>query len=188
MSTPDKNLYSYNGPDDDCKLVDDSMHSFGVEHTPAAWSDTLKYSTGLTDFVHRVGDVFGGKEDCIDVNNRCRNVAVYAKGLWSGGKYVATIKGGSTGTRITGRIVAGGSEVDVDIGNWSDQSDQPTTGTVLCLTRTDGRPVTVRVLNGEKPAEDPDSGPYRYVFPHPDAWYHKAAVWFFMTFRRVFWK
>jgi hypothetical protein len=187
MSKPDNNLFSYNGPEYNGQSLGNGAGVYGHSTPAPDWQDTLKYTTKLQNFTHRVGHVFGGTEDCVDVNNECTGVAVIAKGFWSGGKYVATVKGGSFGITLRGSIYKSGSEVDVDLGNWSDQSAKKTSMVFLDLVKPEDREVTVRVLNAHKPILAPASGPYRYVFPHPDSWYHGAAVWFFMRFRR-FWK
>jgi hypothetical protein len=74
-----------------------------------------------------------------------------------------------------------GSEVDVDIGNWSDQSNEPTRGVFLGLYSKTGKPILVRVLNGRRPIFIEETGPYVYAFPKPDTWYHKYVVWIFLT-------
>jgi hypothetical protein len=179
----DKILHAF-GRDWSHQTLDQSNTDFGK--TAGSWSDTLKYTDGVTDFTHRVGSATGGSEDIIDVNNKACDVTVVAKELWSGGKYVATIKGGSTATYLEGTIYKGGSEVDIDYGNHSDQSSAKTTGNILNVKHKSGAPVTVRVLNADKPLFTPGSGPYVYVFPHPDAWYHGICVRFFMVFHKFF--
>lgn len=202
----DVNLYSYNGPDYDGHSILIDAESVGLKERHVTWTnnpvtgalivgheiywaDTLKFSTGLADCNVQAGRVYGGKEDCADFNNKCHNIQLKADSFHSGGKYVTTIKGGCTGIDIRGEIECGGSEVDHDYGNWSDQSNAKTTGNILGTWKADGSPVTVRCLNADKPMVVPGTGPYRYLFPRPDAFYHGIVVWLFLTTRRLkLWK
>ena len=181
----DYNLYNFYDTDSGREFVYDDPMGDGTP-TPS-WSDTVKITSGCADFKLTADAIYGGKEDCVDINNRCVGIEVVAN-FHPQGKYVATIKGGVRGVLLKGILNGHGKEVDIDLGNWSDQSSQKTQGVKLDLVAYDQSPVTVRVLNAEKPVLVPGSGPYRYVFPHPDAWYHGLAVWFFFKFRKVFWK
>lgn len=179
----DKILHSY-GPDYNGQTLDESSFTIGPIRVKPDWQDSLKYTNHITGFIHQVGTVNGGSEDCVDMNNGANGVHVIAKAFNSQGKYVATIKGGSKNCSLSGNITHGGSEVDVDLGGWSDQSNVKTAGIVLDLTKGGG-PVTVRVLNADKPAVTPGSGPYQYAFPHPDGWYHGICVKVLFTFWRA---
>lgn len=176
----DINLYNYyegsNG-----LTIDDSGKTLGRNEPNPSWSDTLKYTSQLTDFRHQIGVVYGGKEDCADINNRCRNLRLSANEWHAQGRYVFTVKGGSAGITLAGHIVNGGTRADVVIGDHSDQSSDPTTGVRLCLTKRVG-PVRVRVLNGDKPILDPFTGPYQYIWPHPDGWLHGFWSWLYTRF------
>ena len=153
----DKNVISY------CGERPLGIRDHGIIAPPdESYSDSLK----ITDCDHgyvRAIRIFGGAEDCLDVNNRCRNIEVSAGEWHSGGKYVCTIKGGSENITVGGIIVKHGSEVDVDIGNRSDQSDNTTRGVALDFSTRDGSPVTVRVLNAERPRILNPGQPYRFV-------------------------
>lgn len=147
MSKPDINLHSFNGPDFDGAVV-----TMLDEIRPGSEiSDTLKCSSRLRDFTGRFGVVYGGKEDCIDINNRCERIYIEAQRWVPQGKYLATLKGGSRSIAISGEVEGHGSEVDIDIGNISDQSDNPTKDITLNLRHVAGDPITVRVINGERP-------------------------------------
>lgn len=162
----DINLISYNGPQDNGQSVDLTLDGAIVPGPEI--SDTLKFSTGLTSFYGRFPSVTSGTEDCIDVNNQCRVVNIVVDKLVFRGTMGVTIKGGSKDIRITAYDCEGhGKETDVDIGNWSDQSSEPTTGVMLDICRSDGEAVRVRVINGETPMLLPESGPYKFVFPWP---------------------
>lgn len=176
----DKNLVSYyetsNG-----KVINYET-DIGNPTTNPDWSDSLKITSQCTDFTFLGKAIYGGQEDCVDMNNRCNNVRVVAE-FHPQGKYVATIKGGCTNIFLEGTIYGKGKEVDVDIGNWSDQSTNPTTGVVLDVKKADGSPVYVRVLNGAAPTLK--GGNYKFIFPKPNTWYHDIVVKIFMLFNRI---
>lgn len=117
-----------------------------------AYSDVLKLSRAQ-DVVVRNCYIYGGVEDCIDMNRYCENVLIENCTLYPAGKYAMTIKGGSSGIVLRNIVIDGhAGEVDIDLGNWSDQSMEQSRA--ICLdnvTRADGTPVTVRVLWAEKP-------------------------------------
>jgi hypothetical protein len=148
MSRPDINLLSFTGPEQNNQTLQFSDEE--VRPGPEI-ADTLKFTSRLTNFTVYLNTVYGGREDCVDVNNHSENLHIYAK-LWvPQGKYLATIKGGSKFITLGGKVRGHGKEVDVDIGNISDQSTKPTGPVYLNLTHEKGEPITVRVLNGEKP-------------------------------------
>jgi hypothetical protein len=160
----ENNLLSFTGPYSDIGTKE-LGNVDGSGGTPP-YSDAVhfSYATGWT--VH-ADSIIGGKEDCIDINNRSMAVNVSVNKLYSNGEYVCTIKGGSRGITISGTIYAHGKTVDVDLGNWSDQSHDVTRGVILDLVTVDGSPVTYRVLNADKPTFAPGSGPYQSTFVLP---------------------
>ncbi len=181
MSTPDINLYSFNGPGDNGKAIDWSNNDVVPDATIA---DTIKCSTGLTNFSLRIGRVTSGKEDCLDINNLCRGVSVTSE-LWTlRGTMGITAKGGSSNIYISGPMDGRGKECDVDLGNASDQSHAKVTGVQLNLWRVDSGAVRVRVLNSDMPYEVPGSGPYTYVFPWKWTPFRSMVVKIFMEWRR----
>lgn len=116
------------------------------------YDDILKFSKAEYVVVKN-SQIWGGKEDCVDMNRYCKDICIKDTTLFPRGKYGVTIKGGSN--RITLKNINfywHGSEVDIDIGNWSDQSDELTRGVRLVnIQAADDRPVKVRVLWGEVP-------------------------------------
>jgi len=183
MATNDVNLYSFNGPYYNGKTVD---LADTVIVPPDYFSDTIKCSTGLTDCRIYLGAVHGGLEDALDVNNRCSNLEIVAQ-QWvfdpGHSKMGFTIKGGSRNIKVSG-LVQG--DPLVDIGNASDQSHDPTTGVHLNLRRVDGKPIRVRVLNGDEPTFEPGSGPYQFIFPWRIRWLRVLATKIFLEMRRHF--
>lgn len=181
----DSYLLAWTGPAWNGKTVDYSDRDFDG----SSYSAALKHSGALTGFTSRVRKAIGGRDACVDVNNFCRNLDITVGELWPTGQFAATIKGNSTGIRLRGRLMRHAQKFDVIIGEWSDQSNQPTTGVSLGLIPDDGQPVVVCVLAGEKPVEEPGTGPYVYRFPSPDMPGHGVAVWGFQTLRRWgFWR
>lgn len=161
----DLNRLSFNGPSDNGKSVCLAFESGAVDGR--GFADALKFSSGLSDFHGRFGTVFSGSEDAVDVNNRCSGLTIAADRYVLGGRMGITIKGGSSDVTVEGWLEGNGSECDVDIGNWSDQSHEPVTGVKLGLRKWDGSKVRVRVINGDVPEFLPGSGPYCFVFPWP---------------------
>lgn len=180
---PDKVLHSFNGPYDNGKSVDWS----GTFISDNSCDDILKFSTGLTDFRIKAGIVVGGKEDAVDVNNKCRNLEISAdkwifKDRYS--KIGFTIKGGSESIRLgAGELVYG--DPIIDLGNASDQSHDITRGIHINLKSADGRPLRVRVLGAERPTFEPGSGPYRYIFPWSWVPFCHLVARIFLAIRRL---
>lgn len=179
----DRNLQSFYETSNDTTY--DAADNLGYPNPRPDWSDALKITSQCTNFTYVGQTVYGGQEDCVDINNRCKSVRVSAV-FRPQGKYVSTIKGGSRGIILTGSVYGHGTEVDVDLGNWSDQSQETTRQVHLNLKSMDGKPIRVRVLKAETPTFEEGSGPYEYAWPKPDSWYHDLVVWFFYTFKRIF--
>lgn len=116
------------------------------------YSDILKFSKAEYVVVKNC-EIWGGKEDCVDMNRYCRDICIKDTKLLPRGKYGVTIKGGSH--NITLKDVTfywHGTETDIDIGNWSDQSDEKTIRVRLVnVGSNDSKPVKVRVLWGDVP-------------------------------------
>lgn len=177
---PDVNLISFNGPHDNYRAVKMEAPLDGT-----GFDDTVKCSTGLTGFKAQFGVVKGGREDALDVNNRCQELDLAAD-LWVlRGTMGFTIKGGSRDVRVSGPVEGHGRECDVDLGNASDQSHEETRRVRLNLWRVDGSPIRVRVLNAELPFEEAGSGPYVYVFPWKSRVLRVVTVKVFMEWRRL---
>jgi hypothetical protein len=199
MSKPDKNLISFSG-DETGTIWRNGEWLFGPNFNgemrrhveaghqatfdPAQIADTIKLS-GVRNFeLTLLGEVVGGYEDCVDINNRCSNVTIYARdGFCGTGRYVLTIKGGSQDIYVSGPVLAPGRECDACLGNWSDQSREPTTNVGLDLSR-DGRPVRWRNLNATPPAFTRRSGPYRRLLSVP-GFLRPAFVWAYGLGKRL---
>jgi len=159
----DRNLHSFNEPTrHNSKAF--GFSNVGMEEPPETYQDTLKFSNGVDRVVVTDDNtVWGGSEDCVDMN-AVTNCSVRAKGFMPRGLFCATVKGGAHGAFIQGELLGHGSEVDFDLGNWSDQSRAKTGSAILDVTSADGSPITYRVLNAERPVLA-GPGPWRNVFP-----------------------
>ncbi len=143
----DNNFRSY--ADVDGVTVRDEIIS---PENPTQYNDILKLSNAKNvDVINSY--IVGGSEDCIDMNRNCENVFISSAELCPNGKFGITIKGGSRGIIIQNvEFLRHGTETDIDIGNWSDQSNEPVRRVTLAnLKSMDGKPVRVRVLWGERP-------------------------------------
>jgi hypothetical protein len=123
---------------------------------PDGWQDALKLSN--ISNVHVCADfIMGGTEDVIDIN-KCHDVTVSLGDTLPMGRYLATVKGGSSGVIISVNDMCGhGSETDFDFGNWSDQSQEKTVNSVV-LVVTAFKEVFVRAINSDKPQVDAGKG------------------------------
>lgn len=161
----DKNYYSI-ADQDGVVIENKDFPDEGV--SCLEYSDIFKLSHA-TNVVLRNSKIAGGKEDCIDMNRYCENVLIENVTLHSGGKYCITIKGGTKNVVLRNIIVdAHGSETDIDLGNWSDQSSDLTTNITLDNVKSrDGTPVRVRVLWADKPTIIGGSDIKLTVIPRP---------------------
>lgn len=166
MSKPDVNWISYTG-DAAGNIWRNGLHLFGPGDSPGirAYSegnitlppggkiaDVLKFSGVQRLRVVVRGELPGGTEDCIDINNGCRDLEVQLlKGMRPAGQYAVTIKGGSRNVRIEGTILGPARTVEVDLGNHSDQSQEPTTGVHLALVPAYQGKIRYRQLNASTP-------------------------------------
>lgn len=154
MTAPDQNYISI--ADVTGKTIKNgviSPSSEGID--PATIDDVLKFSHAINCGVEDctiTGDGLN-KENVIDMNRLCENILVKNCILYSGKQNAITIKGGCHNIQITDtRIVPGYGHCDIELGNFSDQSQLPVTGVILTnVVRTDGQPVLVRVLNSNAP-------------------------------------
>lgn len=153
---------------------------------PRIYDDALKVS-GAKDVDITVHRASGGREDVVDVNNKAEAVMIQIDEAVVAGKYLATIKGGSDGVYLSiGRVITvPGKRPVIEVGNWSDQSNEKTKNVTVVIYDSD-QPILVRVLNGFRPWLC-GNVEYRYLFPHPDAWYHDIVVKAVLGAQRV-WK
>jgi hypothetical protein len=142
------------------------------------FDDALKLSGARGNYVDASLGITGGSEDCLDVNHS-RFCTIETGLMKPMGRFGVTIKGGSEGITVRGNMFPKcAKEVDIDLGNWSDQDESLTTDTVLAVQSIDGRPLTYRVLHATRPHLPQGSGPWRNAFPW--LWLgpiHRLIVW-----------
>jgi hypothetical protein len=145
----DVNYYSI-ADQNDVVVENKTFPESGID--PEEYSDIVKLSNAKNITIKNCF-IKGGQEDCIDMNRYCENVLVEDTNVSSGGLYCFTIKGGTKNVTLKNVVVGiHGHETDIDLGNWSDQSSELTTGVVLDNVKSvDGKPVRVRVLWADKP-------------------------------------
>lgn len=116
-----------------------------------SYDDILKFSN-YYDAIVAGCTIHGGLEDCLDVNNRCKKLQFHDCDFLPH-KNGVTVKGGSNDIAFTQCFFHEAEGwCEIEIGNWSDQSDDPTTGVrIIDCTREDGKPVRVVVGHGEWP-------------------------------------
>jgi len=196
MGKPDKNLYSFTGDKHgniwlnsqilfwDFDYVHGVQRLYELDLTglvlPAGISDTVKFSGVIDLRVTITGVIPGGDEDCIDVNNECHSLNIYATdGLLPGGRYAITIKGGSEKIKIVSLLLGHGKATDVALGEHSDQSIKVTRDVTLDIVAVTFRGVVdYWQFNANRPLTVLGSGPYHREIKMPG--------WFRHTFRRVY--
>jgi hypothetical protein len=148
MADTDKNYYSIaDRTDVTIRGVVLDPRNDGID--PSTIDDVLKLSHATSVLVEEVVVDAGGlqKENAIDMNRVCSDVVVRKCKLVSGKQNAVTIKGGCYDITLDGvDIVPGTGHCDIELGNWSDQSqDYVRDITLRDVKRTDGKPVRLRV-------------------------------------------
>lgn len=143
--TPDKNALSLYETSNGARLAYETLD--GAGDTAA-----LKITSRATDIKVTVGTIFGGSENCVDINNECQTIYVQADVFEVRGKYALSAKT-SNAVTFTGHIKGTPSKWHINLGSWSDQSKAVQTNTLLALT-ADSYPIVVWLGNAELPVLD----------------------------------
>lgn len=151
--TVDKNYLSLNansnvlyaGTDTPMGIPDADIPTTLVPIDPKEWDAILKCS-GRKNTILTGLNVPQGKENSLDINNRCESL--HLEGDWGivgdEGEQVITIKGGSNIITVGGNIHSTGKRADICLGLWSDQSTEKSDAIWLRgLHHVSGRPLTV---------------------------------------------
>jgi hypothetical protein len=121
----------------------------------ADFDDILKFSHAENCSIQNsvISGMGVNRENAIDMNRLCSNVSVVDCKIVSGKQNAITIKGGCKSIIIKNCvIVPGAGNCDIDLGNFSNQSQSAVIGVgIINVTRSDGNPVRVRVINSEIP-------------------------------------
>jgi hypothetical protein len=116
---------------------------------PSVYSDLLKLSHAINILVENVIVDGGGlqKENTCDMNRVCAQIIVRNCKFVSGKQNALTIKGGCYDVLIENLVIVPGTgNCDVELGNWSDQSqDYVMNVTLRNVTRSDGQAVRLRI-------------------------------------------
>ena len=153
MSTPDR-IYKVCAAESGAVIENLTIDPRADGLSADQFEDIYKFSDkhGIT---HRNIWVLGAgvKENAIDINNRCSGLLFEDVAVMGGNQSGVLIKGGCRDV-VFRKIVFGscGPRCDVLIGDWSDQSNDKTTGVVLDrLIRSSKDPVRVIVGRGDWP-------------------------------------
>lgn len=171
----DKNYYSI-ADESGVELVGKTLDPRADGIDPSLFDDILKISHSNNVTISSVIVDAGGmqRENAIDMNRECRTVLVQNCKLVSGMQNAITIKGGCEQIIIENvEMVPGRGHADIELGNWSDQSQKRTTKvTLINVRRTDGKPVRLTVGNADYPAIHGSNIEYQWA----RSWLVKAYV------------
>lgn len=179
MSRPDNNYVSF------AHMRPMGLREAGNVVPPTDTHDTIKI-TDCDNGEFHAERVVGGIEDCADLNNRCRKIIVGThETIWEPrGKYVFTCKGGCEDIEFRGIIRGRGKEVDIDLGNLSEQSSERTRNIFLNVRSEDGSPITWRRINSNTPTFRAGQK-FKKVWSVPGE-LRAAWVWFYSQLKKVF--
>jgi len=123
-------------------------NEFLAQNNPRQYNDILKFSNAK-DCAAKNCIIFGGSEDCIDINRNCDGIHILNCRLSPYGKQGITIKGGVKNVTIEKVVfTTTPTNVEIELGNYSEQSDEPPTNIQLVnVERLDGGVVRVKCLN-----------------------------------------
>jgi len=120
----------------------------------------LKVTSHATEVSVTAKTLWGGSENCIDLNNECEKVHVDFGTAVIGGKYAISAKTCDF-VSFHGHLSGRASQWEINLGSWSDQSSRTQTGTSLVLT-AEFYPIRVWVGNAEIPTMD-DPAKYKII-------------------------
>lgn len=118
-----------------------------LPRNPKRWDSILKCSGRKAQILSNV-EVYQGKENALDINNACEHLDLDGKWGLVGdeGQQVITVKGGSHDITVSGPVFSNGTECDIELGTWSDQSTAPLYNIDLSnLYHAQGRKLTVKI-------------------------------------------
>ena len=153
MQDTDRNYLSY--ADRDGVVLEDTSIDPELDgiNSRLAFDDILKLSHA-TNFTGRRLSVYGGSENALDMNRGCENVLIEDSHLSGGAQCSMVIKGGCRNITLRDVILHDPAEssYDIELGGWSDQSQDQTEGITLDhVARADGAPVRVVLGNAAMP-------------------------------------
>jgi len=153
MKITGQEQFKTNTMDNNYKSIADTsgVRLYGIDLAPDnldQYSDILKFSNAK-DCVIKGSIIWGGKEDCVDMNRNCDGITVDSCHLTTYGQQHMTIKGNTRNVTIASCVFGGEPKnVEIELGNYSEQSDLPPQNiTITDCTTASGKPVRVRCLN-----------------------------------------
>lgn len=187
-TTPDKNFLSYSGDANGNIWRNGEIIVTGPRTTMAiievgsvippddTYADSLKIS-GVINAEFHVEQLVGSQEDCVDINHS-HGITVTIVQAMPTGKYVATIKGGSSAISLyVTKQLGRGKETDYDLGNFTEASQDVTRLiTIHVADYSPGTPI-VRVIN----ATTPNVGVLKVYRP----WWGRWPFWNIYCFLRL---
>jgi hypothetical protein len=138
----------------------------------------LKITSKCTNLVVTVDHLIGGSENCVDLNNECKDVEINCDALEVRGKYALSAK---TCRNVTfrGHVEGVPSQWAVNLGSWSDQSKKVQDTTKLVLT-ADVYPIVVWIGNAVNTIYD-DPSKYKVIGFGRFGWPVRPVVMFFWS-------
>jgi hypothetical protein len=162
MSRPDRNYKSY-ADVFGVTIQDARFDPAEAGLDPQAFDDTLKFSNASEVHAENIF-VRGGRENAVDMNRGCHDIAIQTSTLVGGNQCAIVIKGGSHDIALGDVMIREAvGRYDIELGGWSDQSFEKTRRILLHdVRRDDGKPVRVAVGHAEKP--DIEGGNVKILF------------------------
>ena len=189
--TSDLNLRAWVGPEPQTDGANNdglALDERGQVHPARPCTAPLKFTRRFFSSNRLMfGTEFAGSENLLDLNDRARVFCSFEQMNLDGSKYGVTCKGAAALDIVCHDVRGRGKECDVDLGGYSEQFPRGKAHGTLDLKRIDGGPIYVRVNQAGIPTLVAGSGPYIYVSPDPNAWWHPLAVEWFLLVRRNKW-
>lgn len=139
----DRNFYSFDSDDQrdaSWEIFDPQPPLWEI----GSWQDTVKFYKRNTRLFNDLTIVRGGTEDAVDMTGSSDNTLKRFHIKQAGDQYVLTLKGGSYNNRFIDWVIGiPPKTVDIEIGNWSSSSQEPSPNNVFeGWERIDGKPIT----------------------------------------------
>jgi hypothetical protein len=122
-----------------------------IDASDPQYTGALKITDQVHDVDIYVDKIIGGRETCVDINNRAERIRIFAKEYAGNPEYIFTVKGGASDIELHGAITGTSSKgCALNLGDWSDQSSAITSNIKLFLSSAN-QPITYRRLNATDP-------------------------------------
>jgi len=143
----DKNYISYAESNETLIIESKTIHVDNWQD----YADLLKFSN-RQNVIIRNCIVYGGKEDCVDINRLCKNICFFKCRFIIQGARAITIKASGEIGFLDCVIAGHGKNHDIQLGNYTHTGNIKTYNIhIENVTSEDGKPVVVNVMNSQKP-------------------------------------